>query len=248
MQCPLPRTKLRHAHCLRRAQLGKPVGDRNRHLQLSKPTLYSDRFIQLMRHVKNHLPRTHVDVLTNGHAFKDQGFADALGAVAHPSLRLGIPLYSDDPVRHDFVVQATGAFDETVRGILNLRRARVGVELRIVIHRETLPRLVQTCRFIARNLLFVRHVALMGLEITGFTRANLDQLWIDPIEYRDTLSEAAAVLRAYGIDTSIYNHHLCLVNPYVYPIYKKSISDWKNEFLEDCASCERKADCGGFFS
>jgi His-Xaa-Ser system radical SAM maturase HxsC len=213
-----------------------------------EPTLYGDRFIQLMRHVKNHLPRTHVDVLTNGRAFKDPGFADALGAVAHPSLRLGIPLYSDDPVRHDFVVQASGAFDETVRGILNLRRARVGVELRIVIHRETLPRLVQTCRFIARNLLFVRHVALMGLEITGFTRANLDQLWIDPIEYRDTLSEAAAVLRAYGIDTSIYNHQLCLINPDVYPIYKKSISDWKNEFLEDCASCERKSDCGGFFS
>ena len=213
-----------------------------------EPTLYGDRFVRLVRHVKNHLPHTHVDILTNGRAFKNQDFADALGDVRHPSLLLGIPLYSDDPVRHDFVVQSSGAFDETVRGILNLRRANVGIELRIVIHRETLPRLVQTCRFIARNLLFVRHVALMGLEITGFTRANLDQLWIDPAEYRDTLSEAAAVLTDYGINTSIYNHQLCLVNPDVYPIYKKSISDWKNEFLDECESCERKADCGGFFS
>jgi len=28
-------------------------------------------------------------------------------------------------------------------------------------------------------------------EITGFTRPNLDILWIDAYEYKDTLSEAA---------------------------------------------------------
>jgi len=34
---------------------------------------------------------------------------------------IGIPIYSDDPVRHDYVVQAKGAFDETMQGILNLK-------------------------------------------------------------------------------------------------------------------------------
>jgi len=33
---------------------------------------------------------------------------------------IGIPIYSDDPVRHDYVVQSKGAFDETIQGILNL--------------------------------------------------------------------------------------------------------------------------------
>lgn len=213
-----------------------------------EPTLYGDRFLALMRHVKNHLPRTRIDVLTNGRAFHDPSFAHKLGLVDHPNLTLGIPLYSDDPVRHDYVVQASGAFDETVRGILNLRAAGVHVEIRVVVHRQTLPRLVQTCRFIARNLLFVHHVALMGLEITGFTRANLEELWVDPHEYRDTLSEAAGVLTAYGIKTSIYNHQLCLVNSDLHPIYRKSISDWKTEYLSECTTCEQRGDCGGLFS
>lgn len=213
-----------------------------------EPTLYGERFVRLVQHVKNHLPDTHVDILTNGRAFNDRSFARALGQVRHPSLTLGIPLYSDDPVRHDYVVQSAGAFDETMRGILNLRQAGVGVEIRIVVHRETLPRLVQTCRYIARNLLFVEHVALMGLEITGFTRANLDRLWVDPDDYRATLSEAASILMAYGINASIYNHQLCLVNQDVHRIYQKSISDWKNEFLDECSGCARKKDCGGFFS
>lgn len=213
-----------------------------------EPTLYGDRFIALVQHVKNHLPRTRIDILTNGRAFNDPAFAHKLGKVEHPNITLGIPLYSDDPVRHDYVVQAPGAFDETVRGIFNLHAAGVRVEIRVVVHRETLPRLVQTCRFIARNLLFVQHVALMGLEITGFTRANLEKLWVDPHEYRDTLSEAAGILMNYGINASIYNHQLCLVNDDLRPIYRKSISDWKNEYLEECSTCELRSQCGGFFS
>jgi His-Xaa-Ser system radical SAM maturase HxsC len=213
-----------------------------------EPTLYGSRFIELMQHTKNHLPTTSLDVLSNGRGFKDEVLAQALGRVRHPDLMIGIPIYSDDPVRHDYVVQAKGAFDETIQGVLNLKRFGQKVEIRIVIHKETLPRLVQTCEFIARNLLFVDHVALMGLEITGFTRANLNLLWADPYEYRDALSEAVSVLTSYGINASVYNHQLCTINSDVFPVYRKSISDWKNEYVEKCATCNRKTECGGFFS
>jgi His-Xaa-Ser system radical SAM maturase HxsC len=213
-----------------------------------EPTLYGTRFIELMQHAKNHLPTTSLDVLSNGRGFKDEAFAQALGRVAHPDLMIGIPIYSDDPVRHDYVVQAKGAFDETIQGILNLKRFGQKVEIRIVLHKETLPRLVETCEFIARNLLFVDHVALMGLEITGFTRANLDLLWADPFEYRDVLSEAVSVLTSYGINASVYNHQLCTINSDVLPVYRKSISDWKNEYIDKCGTCRRKTECGGFFS
>ena len=88
----------------------------------------------------------------------------------------------------------------------------------------------------------------MGLEITGFTRANLDLLLIDPYEYKDTLSEAVSILNAYGMNASVYNHPLCTVNPDVWGNYKKAISDWKNEYVEECIGCAKISDCGGFFS
>jgi hypothetical protein len=43
------------------------------------------------------------------------------------------------------------------------------------------PQLRDTCAWLARNLPFVDHVALMGLENTGFALANQDLLWIDPL-------------------------------------------------------------------
>src|SRR5262249_1273932 len=159
-------------------------------------------------------------------------FAKQFASARHPNCTIAIPIYSDDPVRHDYVVQAIGAFDETVQGILNLKRFGQRVEIRIVLHKQTIPRLAPTCEFICRNLLFVDHVALMGLEITGFTRHNLESLWIDPYEYKDALSDAVSVLNSYGMNASVYNHQLCVINPEVEGNYRRSISDWKNEYLD----------------
>ena len=197
-----------------------------------EPTLYGDTFINLIKKAKSSLPNTAIDVLTNGRRFSDLQFAKEYADINHPDGLLGIPIYSDDPVRHNYIVQADGAFDETIKGILNLKKYGQKVEIRVVIHKQTVGRLVEICEFIARNLLFVDHVALMGLEMMGFARANLDSLWIDPLEYKDILSKAVKVLNTYGIRTSVYNHQLCLVNPDVLPNYVKSISDWKNEFVK----------------
>jgi His-Xaa-Ser system radical SAM maturase HxsC len=213
-----------------------------------EPTLYRDRLIDLLLHTKRSLPNTAIDILSNGRAFKDLEFTKKYAAIKHPDMLIGIPIYSDDPVRHDYVVQSRGAFDETIKGILNLKKVNQKVEIRIVIHKQTIDRLVKTCEFIAHNLLFVDHVALMGLEITGFTRPNLAVLWIDPYEYKDILSEAVAVLNGYGMTASVYNHQLCTVNPDVLGNYRKSISDWKNEYLDECVSCKKIGECGGLFS
>lgn len=213
-----------------------------------EPTLFGDGFLGLLRHAKNWLPHTALHVLSNGRLFADEAFSCKYAAVDHPDLMVGIPVYSDDAARHDYVVQAKGAFDETIRGILNLKRFGQKVEIRVVIHKQTYEGLPRLAEFIARNLLFVDQVALMGLEMTGFTRANLDALWIDPVQYREELSKAVRILDTYGIRSFVYNHPLCLVNRDIEPRYVKSISDWKNEYAPECATCTRKNECGGFFS
>ena len=118
----------------------------------------------------------------------------------------------------------------------------------MVIHKQTYKGLPALAEYITRNLLFIDHVALMGLEMTGFTRANIGTLWIDPAEYKAELSKAVQTLSSYGIKTSVYNHPLCLVSPDVERCYVRSISDWKNEYAAECEPCTRKHECGGFFS
>jgi hypothetical protein len=102
--------------------------------------------------------------------------------------------------------------------------------------------------FITRNLRFVDQVALMGLEMTGFTRTNLADLWVDPASYQAELTSAVEHLTAHAVRAWIYNHQLCILSPSLWPFARKSISDWKNEYMPECEGCSKMADCGGFFS
>lgn len=212
-----------------------------------EPTLYGERLLETLQFCKIALPNAAVHVLSNGRKFSDADYASAWAAVEHPDLMVGIPLYGPEAASHDYVVQASGAFEQTVRGIVNLARFGQQVEVRIVVHRETVPVLVETCRWIVRNLPFIDKVALMGLEMMGFARANVSKVWIDPNEYRDTLSEAVWLLKTSGISVMVYNHQLCTVNQDVWDVCVKSISDWKNEFHSECAGCSVRTRCGGFF-
>jgi hypothetical protein len=133
-------------------------------------------------------------------------------------------------------------------GLQNLGRHGVPVEIRVVTHRLTADRLFDIANFVYRNLTFAAHVAFMGLEPTGFAVPNVDELWIDPWQYRDELERAVLFLAARGMPVSVYNHQLCTVSTPLHSFCRQSISDWKNEFLPVCESCAIRDSCGGFFS
>jgi len=212
-----------------------------------EPTLLGEDFFAIIAKAKRRLPQTALHVLTNGRRFEDRAFANRLAAIKHHDLMLGIPLYSDLDWHHDYVVQARGAFDETMAGFYNLAKDRVRLELRVVIHKQTYERLPQLAEFVARNLPFVEHVALMGLEMFGFTPRNLDVLWIDPADYQSELEEATLSLAMRGMAVSIYNHQLCTLPRSLWPYARKSISDWKNVYPDACKGCGVRQFCGGFF-
>ena len=164
-----------------------------------EPTLYGKRLIELVVTLK-FTSKYPLDILTNGRAFAKEEYAQLMAGVEHPNLMIAVPVYSSNPEVHDYVVQASGAFDETIRGIINLKRYDQQVQIRVVLHKQTIPTLVELARFIAFNLRFVDEVALMGMEIKGFTKLTY-QLWMDPYEYKDILAEAVSILDDYGIRT-----------------------------------------------
>jgi His-Xaa-Ser system radical SAM maturase HxsC len=254
-----------NSYCLMCSQPPKQVNDFDRiheHLRLidlidpetkeigltgGEPTLFKDDFLRLVTYFKDKLPNTALHVLTNGRLFYYREFARKLGEIDHPDIMLGMPLYSDVDSEHDYIVQAKGAFEETVLGLYNLARYNVPVEIRVVIHRQTYGRLPKLAEFIARNFPFAAHVALMGMEMFGLVNANLDELWIDPYDYQAELKEATEILNLSCMNVSIYNHQLCVLDRALWPFARKSISDWKNIYLRECIQCAVQEECGGLF-
>ena len=225
-----------------------PQGARALSLTGGEPTLHADALIGLLEHCKRVAPGLSVHLLSNGRRFADPEFTRRYAAVGLADIMAGIPVYAPEPGLHDFIVQAAGAFNETVHGILNLASHGQAVEIRVVVQRHTVPVLPSLAAFIARNLPFVAQVALMGLEMTGLARPNSPLVWADPAGYQHELAETVGILDTAGITTRIYNHQLCVLDRRLWPYAVRSISDWKNDYLDICCSCSVRDACGGVFT
>lgn len=254
-----------NSHCLMCSQPPIKSDDRNRiweiveliqlidkdteHLGITggEPTLLHDDLFRIIESLKSSLPDTSVTMLTNGRMFYYNSFTENFAQLEHPSFVVAIPLYSAIPEEHDYIVQADDAFVETIKGIYNLGKLNQRIEIRFVIHALTYKCLPSLAEYIYYNLPFVSHVALMGLEIMGYARKNLDMLWIDPVDYQNELESAVEFLSIRNINVSIYNHQLCVLRKSLWPYAQKSISDWKNIYLDECARCSVLEQCGGLF-
>lgn len=212
-----------------------------------EPTLLKDGLVQIITKLNFRFPTTPVIMLSNGRMYAYEDYTKKLAEVGHLNFLSSIPLYANNAIDHDYVVQAKGAFDQTIQGLYNATKYGLAVELRVVLHKQTIPGLLALAEFIYRNLPFVRHVALMGMENMGYVKKNWDLLWIDPIDYSNELEEVVCYFYHRRVHVSIYNLPLCILPKNLWAFARKSISDFKNIYLDACKSCSVRLHCGGLF-
>jgi His-Xaa-Ser system radical SAM maturase HxsC len=213
-----------------------------------EPTLADERFFELVAAIKQHLPDTTIHILSNGRTFANENYAERLKEVGGNNLLLGIPIHCDSGLIHDKIAGAKNAFYETIIGMYNLAALDIPIELRVVINELNYKRLLQLSNYIFKNLSFVNCVSFMAMEQIGFAVKNSKQIWIEPKDYADNLKEAVLNLNSWNVDVSIFNLPLCLLPNELHTFARKSISDWKNSYIEICNDCLKKKNCCGFFS
>lgn len=213
-----------------------------------EPTLAGQSFIDLVEIVRQELPNTEIQILSNGRTFMDNDFAHQLKVVGGDSVFVGIPLHSDYSNDHDSIAGVKGAFNETMLGIYNLAEEAIPVELRIVINKMNYQRLPQMADFIFKNLYFVAWTAWMAMENTGYATKNASHIWIEPLDYIPQLCTAVNRLSEWGIPASIFNIPLCLLPQTFHQYATQSISDWKTKYLDICNDCLLKDKCCGHFA
>lgn len=195
----------------------------------------------------NH-PTTRLELLTNGRLLADDALADQLILGLQSKVSWLVPLYGHADYLHDFVVQAPGAFEQTLHGLLNLQRLGQPIQLRIVLIEPVLDVLPELCTYIGRNLPFVREVALMACEPIGFALANREFCEVDLLDWQASLKSASKVLRRHEIPFLFMNTPLCALPSELHTLAHKSISDWKNVYLPECEMCAARPRCSGFFA
>lgn len=215
-----------------------------------EPTLLDGRLFDLIALIRHTLPRTEIQLLSNGRAFASEPFARRLAQVASDPrfIYVGVPLHSDYGGDHDGVTGVRGSFDETLQGLYNLALCEIPVELRVVVQASNYRRLPRMADFIFRYLPFVSSVAFMALEDRGWCRKNPSKVWVEPQQYMPLLRQAVLTLAGWQMEVKLFNYPLCLLPADLHPFACRSISPWKVRYLPLCEGCSLRAGCGGLFA
>lgn len=187
--------------------------------------------------------------MSNGKNFADLDFVEDIAKVvsAH-NVIFCVSLHGDTPSLHDRIVGSTGSFEQTETGIYNLGRKGLKIEIRHVITKMNQHRLGKMAAHLYNYFPFCVHYAFMAMEMHVDAVKNADQIMAEPHEYVENLANAALMLKRGNLNVSIYNVPLCLCSPQVRDLGRKSISSWKNIYVNECEKCSCKKDCCGFFA
>lgn len=212
-----------------------------------EPTSLGNYYLNLISKIRQKFPQNYIITLTSGINFNQLNFLNQFASLKIHSV-LAISFTSDIDTIHDEIVGKKGAFYRTHNGIYNLARAKEMIELRIVVSKLNFKRLPLMAEYIYKNYPFLYHIAIMGMEFIGHAKDNYDKIYINPIEYSYELQQCVKKLARYGMNVSIYNIPLCLLDEQIRKFATQSISKWKNSYHKICKKCDLKESCCGVFT
>ena len=249
LMCPQPPKDEDGMSCVVLEKIIKALPDDVSELGITggEPSLLEEELVSLLSKIFSKNDGCRVHILTNARKFSDSKFVEKFHPAWAKNLTFGVPLYSSNPEKHDYIVQARGAFHQTLRGVLNLQKAGFGIEIRTVINKQTVDGLLDLGTFIYRSLPFTFHVALMGMEELGYVKKNRELLLLNIYEKKDIILKVCNYLFQRGVNISLYNVPLCHVDQALHRFCRQSISDFKVAFNEECQLCRKKTLCSGVF-
>ena len=202
-------------------------------------------FFEILNKFNNTTP---LHILTNGRTFKSLDITKLITKnIKGRYVEFGIPLYSTNSRIHDELVNAKGAWDDTIRGLINAGNHGLPIELRIIPTSKNKHEISAIIELALTAFNQIRSISIMNLEHTGWAKRNWKSLYIPPQDYALELINACALQDRYKVNINLFNYPLCHIPDSIHKHAQKSISDWKNVYTNDCKHCSIRTDCCGFF-
>jgi len=210
-----------------------------------EPTMRKDLF-ELIEFVKSNYPKKRISLLTNGRMLSYGDYGKELEKIGLDEII--IPLHGHNSALHDFVTQTEGSFEQTVRGIKNLRESGMAREIRVVVHRLNYVYLPETASFIATNFPFVDRIVFLYFDAIGSGAVNKKRLFVSMKEVAPFLEKAFKELGKEREKAAIYHFPQCILPESIRKsVYGKTVEMQRICFAKECGQCSYFGKCPGIW-
>ncbi len=212
-----------------------------------EPTIHPD-FFQLLTYFRRRLPRVPITLLSNGRRFSDIKFTKRFCRAAKPPFSVAIALHGHSARAHDSVAGVGGSFGQTVGGLRNLFALGRGlrVEIRLVLHRKSLPFFRKTLEFLLENFPDTRAYTVTAIhsEIEGMSLENHRSVGLRFPASAKKVDAALPLIKRFS-DFRLYHYPLCQVRPELRALCRVTLPAEDRIYPAACRGCRLKNKCLG---
>jgi MoaA/NifB/PqqE/SkfB family radical SAM enzyme len=212
-----------------------------------EPTIHPD-FFQLLAYFRRRLPRLPITLLSNGRSFSNTQFVKKFSLVAKPPFSVALALHGPSARAHDAVAGVRGAFSQAVRGLKNLFALRSGlrVEIRLVLHKKSLPFFRETLEFLLKNFpdTGTYRVTAIHYEIEGMSLTNHRSVGLRFPASSKIIDAALPLIKRFS-DFRLYHFPLCQVRPELRSRCRVTLPREDRIYPPACGVCRLKGKCLG---
>ena len=213
-----------------------------------EPFIVGKKIFELLEVCRDRFNNTDFQILTNGRIFAIKEYCNLLIDKMPNYTTIGIPIHGSCEEVHDMITQSPKSFNQTLKGIKNLLKNKVNIEIRIVISKLNIMDISNISELIVNEINDVNHICIMAMEMTGSAYTNREKIWIGYKEAFKEIKSAIDNLINAGINVRLYNFPLCTVEDKYRTLCCRSISSWKVRYGEVCDKCRLKELCCGVFA
>jgi MoaA/NifB/PqqE/SkfB family radical SAM enzyme len=151
-----------------------------------EPTIHPD-YLRIVTYCKE-IGFSYIQTVSNGRMFSSELFAQKV--VNAGLTEITVSLHGKDAKTHDYLVAVPGAFNQLVKGVLNLKKLGIIISVDVGIFQQNYKQLLDIIRFIRNDLGLRGDIDLIGPTPQGNAEINLENVMPDYDSVQPYLREA----------------------------------------------------------
>ena len=208
-----------------------------------EPTLHEDLF-EIIEFTRGLYPEIEISLVSNGRKFADKEFTENFSKLNLGKFKACIAIYSHKAEVHDFISGVDGSWLETVKGIKELLKRGIPVELRVIVEKANYRDLEETAKFIGKELNGVFRVVFINLKYSGNAFINRDKIFVSYSYATPFVERAVDVLEKEGVSVKLFHFPFCTIDEKYWPHVSGVTKEPKElALLKKCTECAMRKEC-----
>ena len=215
------------------------------YLSGGEPTLHPE-FLRVLEFIGGHFPKKRIKLLTNGRRFLYRDFTQEVLSITN-NIDIELSIYGPNKKIHEAVTQASGSFEQTIKGLenlLNYKKEGQLINVRFVITKLSYKYLEEFLKMMKERFILTDRIMLIFWEVENQAVKNIKSVKVTYNQVSLYLEKTNILLKFFK-EIRLYHFPLCSISEKFWPYVWRTLPEDGVIFNNSCKQCRYKKYCLG---